>query len=553
MMKTTGMFAVSAIVLACTAAAANAADLFYEPFTPPSPDDCVGGVDHPFPAGWQRFNVDNHTPDAQVAYVTDAWIVRDDFSFNAAECVAFSTSYYAPLGQADDWMWSPSISIPAGGANLSWRAVAYDPAYRDGYEVRVKTGDAPTQANQSTSTTVFSTPAEESSWTQRGVDLSAYAGQVVYVGFRNNSNDKFLLLVDDVRVSSSAPDLQAVAPTPPYTSEYARAPLGMDIVPSLAVTARNLGAAVLTNVAGFAEPLLDGAASGPAVTTSAPLATLAVGATAPLAFAEPAAYSGEGTWSTRYTLSSDQNANDADPANNAIEIPGVAIGGNELARWEGEVSSTLGIGAGNGGELGVQLTIPADGWYAGAHFALNAIPADDGQNPPSPTPCAGFDFVVNLRAFDDVASVPGDIIDSTEPVACVYDTPFSVDVPFVGGAHFLAAGTYVLTAVEPAGGPTLPLPLHLNRFVAGTTWVNWPTSPYSGWAHFEQFGAGFAKTPELSLLAGEPPEPPIFMDGFDGVTRRVGAFHRIDRAPSPIVRRPLREQPPTQLAGSMAR
>lgn len=550
MMKTTGMFAVSAIVLACTAAATNAADLFYEPFTPPSPDDCVGGVDHPFPAGWQRFNVDNHTPDAQVAYVTDAWIVRDDFSFNAAECVAFSTSYYAPLGQADDWMWSPSISIPAGGANLSWRAVAYDPAYRDGYEVRVKTGDAPTQANQSTSDIVFSTPGEASAWTHHGVDLSAYAGQAVHVGFRNNSFDQFLLLVDDVRVLDSTPDLQAVAPIPPYASEYARAPLGMDIVPTLAVSAGNVGGTALTNVTGLAESLLDGAVTGLAVPALEPIETLAMDTTAPLAFGAPAAYSGEGTWSTRYTLFSDQDAADADPADNAIEIRGVAIGGNEFARWEGDASGTLGIGAGTGGELGVQLTIPAAGWYAGAHFGLDAIPHDDGEEPPNPIPCEGFAFVVNLRAFDDATGMPGDIIDSTEPVACVRDTPFSVDVPFVGGAHFLAAGTYVLTAVEPAGGPTLPLLLHEDRFIAGTTWVDWPTNPIPGWAHFEDFGAVFRKTPELSLLAREQP---IFADGFDGPMQRRAAFHRIDKAPSPLVRRPLREQPPAQLAGSMVR
>src|SRR5690606_20221885 len=167
-----------------------------------------------------------------------------------------------------------------------------------------------------------------------------------------------------------------------------------------------------------------------------PVATLPIAASVPLAFDVPAAYSGDGTWSTRYTLSSDQDASEEDAANNVMEIPGVTIGGNELARWEGAASGVLGIGAGNGGELGVELTIPTDGWYAGAHFALGAIPRDDGMDPPTATPCEGFDFVVNLRAF---TGMPGDIIASTEPVPCAYETPYSVDVPFAGGARFLAA------------------------------------------------------------------------------------------------------------------
>lgn len=540
-----------AIVLALGGSAASAADLYYQPFnigletSPPGCNvgDYPGGPGtYPFPADWLRFNVDGKTPASSVSYVNNAWIAREDFARDPTQCAAFSTSWYVPAGQANDWMWSPAIAIPAGGATLGWRAVAYDAEYRDGYEVRVKTGDAPSLANQAASTVIHSTAAEEAVWTTYAKDLSAYAGETIHVGFRNNSTDKFLLLIDDVRVSSVAPDLAAQAPAWPYTTEYARAPLGMGFEPSLAVTAFNRGGSALTNIVGLAEPMLDGAIGGPAVTATEPLASLAAGTSAEMAFNAPASYSGAGVWTTKYTLSSNESASDDDPTNDSIEIPGVTIGGSELARWEGTASGVLGIGADNGGELGVAFTIPTGGWYAGAHFGMQAIPPETGGDP---EPCPGLNYVVNLRELDAGTNRPGAIIATTEPVACEFDVGYSVDVAFEGGTRWLPAGTYVLTAVEPIG-MTLRLFMHEQRFVTGSTWVNWPTNP-GGWVHLEQIGAVFAKTPQLSLLAGDEPEQPIFADGFDGVAPRPAQWHRTDKPVPAVAPRPSRKPLPARL------
>ena len=119
--------------------------------------------------------------------------------------------------------------------------------------------------------------------------------------------------------------------------------------------------------------------------------------------------------------------------------------------------------------------------------------------------------------------------------------------------HFLTAGTYVLTAVEPVAGPTLRLALHDNRFVLGTTWVDWPSSPLPGWGHFEDFGASFQKTPELSLLAGSEPELPIFVDGFDGVAPVFAGLRRTIKPMSALVQRPLRKPAPAQLVNPAGR
>ena len=550
-----------ALLLALAPSAAFAAELFYESFTVPPDTTCppsgAGGAGtYPFPTGWLLFNVDGRTPNPSVAYVNDAWEDREDFANDVTQCAAFSTSWYTPAGQADDWMWSPPVTLTAG-ATLTWRAIAYDPAYPDGYEVRIKTGTAPTLADQASSDVLLAVPAEQGVWTAHAQDISAYGGQTVYIGFRNHSNDKFLLLIDDVRVIDATPDVAAVASTA-FASEYARAPSGMDVVPALGVNAFNAGGAVLTNVTATATLKQDGVAAGLPMPADAPIASLAIGASAPLAFGSPAAFSGDGAWTVEYAVSADQT-NESDPLNNVVSVPGVTIGGNELARWEGDPTGTLGIGAGNGGELGVQLTIPEDGLYAGVRFGMAAIPPDDGGTPPVQNYCPGYDYVINLRALDTGTGMPGALIDTTVPVPCEFsDSTDSVtyDTAFAGGAHLLAAGTYVLTAVEPTGGPsgvgmTLGLMLHAQRFVAGTTWVNWPTAPSGQWAHFEAFGPNFAKTPRLSLLMAV--EAPIFADGFDGVPPVKAPMRTSRRAAPEVVRgRPTRTDAPTRFVPAAA-
>lgn len=188
----------------------NAQIIFEENFNGISGSTAGGPGMYNFPEGWLLRNVDNRTPDASVNFINDAWERREDFKFNGSDSAAFSTSYYSPLGQADDWMWTPPITIPASGDHvLRWRAVVYAPDFPDGYEVRIMTApDVPSgghgdMGNQVTdSDLLFSIPAENPVWTNREIELNDYNGQTVYIAFRNNSNDKFILLIDDVIVAN---------------------------------------------------------------------------------------------------------------------------------------------------------------------------------------------------------------------------------------------------------------------------------------------------------------------------------------------------------------
>jgi PKD repeat protein len=157
------------------------------------------------PQTFSLTNIDMQTPAQQVNYISSAWVVRPDFNSN--NLVAVSTSWYNPAAQADDWMILPQQLI-GNNTVLSWRAKAQDAAYPDGYHVLVST----TGNNIADFTdTVFEVTAESALWAQQSISLAAYAGQNIFIAFRNNSYDKFLLMLDDIVLKNRLPaDVEAV-------------------------------------------------------------------------------------------------------------------------------------------------------------------------------------------------------------------------------------------------------------------------------------------------------------------------------------------------------
>ncbi|MCD2260705.1 T9SS-dependent choice-of-anchor J family protein [Psychroserpens luteolus] len=158
-------------------------------------------------AGWTVTDVDGQTPNAAVSEFTAAWIEVDkdasgsggpNYGGPAGDFAVASTSWYTPAGTSDDWLITPQINLTSD-ATLYWDAKAQDDGFPDGYEVRLSTSGT----NTATDFTelLFSIVAEDAAYQSRQVDLSAYTGQNVYIAFRNNSTDQFVLLVDNVEVS----------------------------------------------------------------------------------------------------------------------------------------------------------------------------------------------------------------------------------------------------------------------------------------------------------------------------------------------------------------
>lgn len=210
------------------ASAAKAVTIFSEDFSSGS-----------IPSTFTLYNQDGLTPASNVSYVTDAWVANPNLQ-DSTDYTALSTSWYSPAGAADDWMVTPKITIPSG-AFLSWNAIAYDPSYPDGYEVLISTTDS---AIASFTTTLFSVSAENSAWTPRNVSLSAYAGQDVFIAFRNNSNDMFLLAIDDILVYQPDPyEIGVTAITEPNNNSGC----AQTATENVTIDIENFGADSITN------------------------------------------------------------------------------------------------------------------------------------------------------------------------------------------------------------------------------------------------------------------------------------------------------------------
>ncbi|MFK7784047.1 MAG: Omp28-related outer membrane protein [Crocinitomicaceae bacterium] len=148
-------------------------------------------------AGFTITDIDGLTVASSVSQFTDAWIVAPDAT-NSSNLTAQSTSSYSPAGTSDDWMSTPAISLGPSGNLLSWLGRAYFPN-SDGYEVWVN-ASGPTPSEMLTGTMIFDVASEENVNTLRTANLDAFAGQTIYIGFRNNSTDGYILLIDDIKV-----------------------------------------------------------------------------------------------------------------------------------------------------------------------------------------------------------------------------------------------------------------------------------------------------------------------------------------------------------------
>lgn len=113
------------------------------------------------------------------------------------KCVA-TTSQFSQTGVADDYLITPAIVLGSGTQCLSWRASAQFSFYTETYQVMIST-TTPTVGALSP---ILSVSSEPPVWTEHSLDLTAYAGQTVYLAFHHNSYQGYAFYLTDIRVSS---------------------------------------------------------------------------------------------------------------------------------------------------------------------------------------------------------------------------------------------------------------------------------------------------------------------------------------------------------------
>lgn len=456
----------------------NAQVVYLETFDNISGTTTGGAGTYSFPTNMLLRNVDNLTPNTNVAYVNDAWIRREDLN-NTSDSCAMSTSWYTPAGISNDWLWTPAIANIPANSELTWNALTYDAAYPDGYEVRIMTtaptGGAGAIGNQITGSTVlFTIPAENTIWTSRSVSLSAYAGQTVYIGFRNNSNDKFILCIDDIKVEALTSFDASILSVPSW-SEYTIIPENQQPTFTLAAEVDNNGSAAVTGVVLSGE-VINSASASVFNSNSAPLASLAAGTTAILNTANVFTPTAQETYTAFYSISI--NETDANPNNDTLTGGTVTISDTIMARDNGVASGALGIGAGTTGYLGNQYTISQPSILTSVSIFLTNQLAN------SP---------VGIAVFDIVGGIPTNLLYASPMLVLPTDTTglltFEVSP---GNPLTLAPGNYLVAAVETDS--TLALGITTNIFTPGTVWVDWIGNPNGTWTNVETFGANFART-----------------------------------------------------------
>lgn len=156
-----------------------------------------------FGAGWTLYN-DSNTPfGTYVSTFPNAWEVVS-WSAENGNAVVTSPSWFTAVAPADRWLISPAITIPANNsAALEFFARSHDVSpYDDGFKLKIST----TNTTKASFTNILSvdhainTPIADQT-TPYTVDLSAYAGQTVYLAWVNDFTDGNLLSIDDIDVS----------------------------------------------------------------------------------------------------------------------------------------------------------------------------------------------------------------------------------------------------------------------------------------------------------------------------------------------------------------
>lgn len=387
-----------------------------------------------FVANWATLNADGNTPDPSNAnFANDAWIALDESAYpNAyADTAAAANSWYAPAGQSDDWMWTiNAIDLTtATMPRLSWTSYSNSSGFEEDYEVYVDTVN--TDFGPTTSLTPVATITETNfTETNRFADISTFAGKMIYIAFRQVSNDDDILFIDNIVIAEApaGPDMVTTA----SQVEYTMYPLSQ---------ATNIvGDANLENIGGDAT----GATvtvnvwdlSGPTnvYTETSASQDILGGANADFTGFTGFTPSAAGNYFVEYIAS--VNETETDMSNDTAGYL-VQITDSVFARDNGQIVGRLGIGTGNGGQIGNMFELTTQDTITGIHaFIANVDGALNGK-----------DLMAKIYSWDGTASTE---MASTVPVTLDSAVNMNTmhDLMIDGNDKILAPGMYIVAVVE---------------------------------------------------------------------------------------------------------
>lgn len=156
------------------------------------------------PTAWNSLDEDGGTPNSNIQFITPqgGWQVITDLkdSSNGNRSVASPSWYQDQSLRSSDWLILPQTQALPANVCFSFLAYSQDVAYPESYEVRISTtGNDPADFMQTEP--LLTVQAESGDFSNRSVDLSAYAGEEVYLAIHHTSLDAFILVMDDFRLA----------------------------------------------------------------------------------------------------------------------------------------------------------------------------------------------------------------------------------------------------------------------------------------------------------------------------------------------------------------
>lgn len=428
------------------------------------------GTGGSMPAGITLINVDGLTPTGNTSFVTDAWVVSED-QFGSTDTCAVSNSWYTPAGTADDWMITPQINGVTNMHVVSWKAVAVDANYPDGYEVWATSsiaGATPVTSDFTTNgSMIFSTNAENNTWTTRTASLSIFAGASVWIAFRNNSTDDYLLQIDSIVVYTPTPhDASMLAVN---TSEYTTVPLP-HVTENIGTLGQisNVGDMAVTG-AYYTVNVFDGTMNNIYTENSNTVSSLAAGSDTILTTVGYLP-----TAADLYTVEMISNIieSDGDTLNDTYRYF-YLVSDSIYARDNSQISVALGIGVGNGGELGQLYTLATPDDLSSITTYINGSDMQGSR--------------LSAVVYDVVNNTPTTVLALTDTIILpAVDSLYNLTFPC--GSVNITSDSIAVLIHEHVGDSTLRIGATAGIFKPATTYINWPTIPTFPYDHNENFG-----------------------------------------------------------------
>ncbi|ASK31383.1 hypothetical protein CEY12_15275 [Chryseobacterium sp. T16E-39] len=118
--------------------------------------------------------------------------------------VSWAASLPGGVPVNNDWLISPPVTLGAGGNQLSLWVKALSPDYVENYKIGVYVGSGTPTAAANFTIISGASPlvAPYAAWQQATQNLDAYSGQTIRIGIQYMSSDKYMFMVDDVKITT---------------------------------------------------------------------------------------------------------------------------------------------------------------------------------------------------------------------------------------------------------------------------------------------------------------------------------------------------------------